>query len=96
MTLVMQQQTITLALVHRFAGVIYAIVALVAQVHPSELEAIFIRLSSNTSTNLAFTSAKEAGVKAEQVSKAWLDRTAFDTDATNWTLDFFQTSFLLI
>jgi hypothetical protein len=95
MTIVTQQHYITLDSVRRFAGVIYAIIALVAQTHPSELEAILIRLSSSSLTNLCFTSAEEVGSHAERASKAWLDRVALDSDASSWSSEFFQTSFLL-
>lgn len=89
------QHHVSLSLVHRYAGIIYAIVAIVAHAHPSELEAVLIRLSS-TSSSPSFSSAQEVGIEAEQASKDWLNQAALETDASSWQSDVFQTSFLLM
>jgi hypothetical protein len=89
--------------VRRYAGVLYGIVAIVAQVHPSELDALLLRLNSSSGDTKSiigdhrrgFESAEEVGRVAEHAARVWLERAIQSTSATDWNAAVFQTSFLL-
>lgn len=99
-SMAIEQSHLDMETLRRYAGVIYAIVALVAQSHPSELDAILIHLdtkisSSESSRPLGFISAEDIGRVAEQAAREWLSNTINSSEPKDWNADVFQSSLLI-
>ena len=79
----------------RYAGLIYIILAIVAESHPSELDAVLIQLEVSGTVNHTYVSAEEVGQAALQAAKAWLVEATREPEARKWPIEVFQTCFLI-
>lgn len=100
-SMAIQQQYLDVETLRQYAGVIYAIVALVAEAHPSELDAILIRLDTKVSRSksrqtLGFISAEHIGRAGEQAAGDWLVKATHNSEPTEWNADVFQASLLIV